>query len=351
MRRTLTLLVTFFLATAGMTLLATAGPARAAAKEPIRIEAQAAVTGLGSESGRQAREGLLLAEADLNVKGGLLDRPVKILLPETRGYPGPVVVACRILAGERGVPLLAAGDANPWLVRVGEDAALVASALVEAVVKSGHRRVALLYRNDEPGASNRDLVVAALQRRDLTSVAVESHRPGDRDFTAQLLNVQKSGAEALIVLTGEEEQALLTRRVNQLAPDLAYYGSPSLGQASAIALAQGAAEGKFTVLPYAASNPDPLVQAFVKRFRARFGHPPGTLAALYYDAAMLVARAIEKGKSDKPGDIRDNLKKLKAFPGVSGLDYTVNGQGEAVHELFLVKVVNGSPQVIRKIEG
>jgi hypothetical protein len=43
---------------------------------------------------------------------------------------------------------------------------------------------------------------------------------------------------------------------------------------------------------------------------------------------MMVAKAIELGKSDKPEAIRDNLKKLKKFPGVSGLDYTFNEKGE-----------------------
>jgi branched-chain amino acid transport system substrate-binding protein len=116
-------------------------------------------------------------------------------------------------------------------------------------------------------------------------------------------------------------------------------------------MAQGAAEGKFSATPFVASNPDPMVQNFVKRYVKKYGHQPELFSVLYYDSVMMVAKAVEMGKSDKPEAIRDNLHKIKGFPGVSGLDYTFNAKGEAVAEIFIVKIANGQPAVVFKIEG
>jgi hypothetical protein len=66
---------------------------------------------------------------------------------------------------------------------------------------------------------------------------------------------------------------------------------------------------------------------------------------------MMIAKAIELGKSDKPEAIKNNLKKIKAFPGVSGLDYTFNEKGEAISEIFIVKIQNNQPTLAFKIQG
>lgn len=353
-----------------------------AAPAPIKIGALAALTGGSAMNGQLAKDALTLAEEDLNAKGGILGRPVKIILEDAQGVPtagvnafrklveqdnvsvvigdhqSTVVLAFKPLAIQMGIPVLATGsamaiteDGNPWIFRVREYDALAASALVNAAVKAGNKKIAIFHNTDQFGVGGRDNIIAALKKKNMAAVAVEGHNTGDKDFTAQLLNIKKSGADAMIVFTHNEEHALITRQVNQLLTGINYYGSMTLSQASTINMAQGAVDGKFTATPYVASNPDPMVQAFAKRYQKRFNRTPEAFSVLYYDAAMMVGKAIEMGKSDKPEAIRNNLRKIKGFPGVSGLDYTFNEKGEAVNEVFIVKIVNGAPQVVQKIEG
>jgi branched-chain amino acid transport system substrate-binding protein len=352
------------------------------AAEPIRIGALAAITGGASMQGQQAKEGALMAEQDLNAKGGVLGRKVKVYLEDSQGVPtaavnafrklvddekvsvvvgdhqSTAVLAFKPIAIQMGIPVLATGsamaitqDANPWIFRVREYDLLAANALVNAAVKAGHKKIAIFHNTDQFGVGGKTNIIAALKKRGLEPVATEGHNTGDKDFTAQLLNIRKSGADAMLVFTHNEEQGLITRQVNQLIPDVTYYGSMALSQTSTINMAQGAAEGKFSATPFVASNPDPMVQSFVKRYEKKYGHPPELFSVLYYDSVMMIAKAVEMGKSDKPEAIRDNLHKLKAFPGVSGLDYTFNEKGEAVNEIFIVKISNGQPAVVLKIEG
>lgn len=352
------------------------------AVQPIRIGALAALTGGAALQGAVAREGALMAQEDLAARGGVLGREVQVFVEDSQGVPtaavnafrklvddrkvcavigdhqSTAVLAFRPLAIQQGISVLATGsamaiteDANPWIFRVREYDALAATALVKAAVQAGHKKIGIFNNTDQFGVGGRDNVIAAMKVLDLKPVATEGHNTGDKDFTAQLLSFRKAGADAVIVFTHGEEQALITRQFDQLLPGVAYYGSMMLSQTSTIQMAQGAAEGKFSATPYTLTNTDPKVQDFAKRYRTKYGHDPELFSVLYYDAVMMVAQAIEMGKSDAPLAVRDNLKKIKAYPGVSGLDYTFNEKGEAVNEIFIVKIVKGQPAVQFKVQG
>ena len=332
--------------------------------------------------GQQAREGALMAEEDLNARGGILGREVKVYVEDSQGVPtaavnafrkliddrkvcavvgdhqSTAVLAFKPIAIERGISVLATGsamaiteDANPWIFRVREYDALAATALVKAAVQEGYKKIGIFHNTDQFGVGGRDNVMATMNGLGIKPVAVEGHNTGDKDFTAQLLSFRKAGADAVIIFTHNEEHALVTRQFDQLLPGVAYYGSMGLSQTSTINMAQGAAEGKYSATPYTLTNKDETVQGFAERYRAKYGHDPELFSVLYYDAVMMIAKAVEMGKSDVPKDVRDNLHKIKGFPGVSGLNYSFNEKGEAINEIFIVKIVDGEPRVTTKIQG
>ncbi len=352
------------------------------AEGPIRIGGLAALTGGASMQGQQAREGALMAMEDLNAAGGVLGREVQVFMEDSQGVPTAAVNAFRKLMDDRkvcavigdhqstavlafkpiaiqnGIPVLATGsamavtaDANPWIFRVREYDALAATALVNAAIKEGYKKIGIFHNTDQFGVGGRDNVVAAMKAVGMAPVTTAGHNTGDKDFTAQLLSFQRAGAEAIIVFTHNEEQALICRQFDQLLPGVAYFGSMGLSQTSTIQLAQGAAEGKYSATPYTLTNMDARVQDFAKRYRAKYNRDPELFSVLYYDAVMMVAEAVKIGKSDTPLAVRDNLRKLNAFPGVSGLNYTFNAKGEAVNEIFIVKIQGGQAKAAFKIQG
>jgi branched-chain amino acid transport system substrate-binding protein len=352
------------------------------AETPIRIGALAALTGGASMQGQQAREGALMAMEDLNAAGGVLGREVEVFVEDSQGVPtasvnafrkliddrkvsvvvgdhqSTAVLAFKPIAIERGIPVLATGsamavteDANPWIFRVREYDNLAAIALVKGAIQEGYTKIGIFHNTDQFGVGGRDNVIEALAAAGLKPVAIEGHNTGDKDFTAQLLSFRRAGADAVIVFTHNEEHALITRQFDQLLPGVAYFGSMGLSQTSTIQMAQGAAEGKYSATPYTLTNMDERVQKFAERYRAKYGHDPELFSVLYYDAVMMIAEAIKIGGSDAPEAIRDNLRKLQAFPGVSGLNYTFNEKGEAVNEIFIVKIEGGEAKAAFKVEG
>lgn len=80
------------LAAAGVLALAlpSAGPAKAQSGEPIKIGFSMALTGPLSPNGKQALLGLQIWEEEVNAKGGLLGRPIKLVYYDDQSQSAPV---------------------------------------------------------------------------------------------------------------------------------------------------------------------------------------------------------------------------------------------------------------------
>jgi branched-chain amino acid transport system substrate-binding protein len=78
-----------------------------------------------------------------------------------------------------------------------------------------------------------------------------------------------------------------------------------------------ALEGAYFTLHYSRETPSPLAQAWEERYLSAFAVEPNTLAALGYDAASLLASAIEGAGSPSPDDAARILESIE-FEGVTG---------------------------------
>lgn len=68
---------------------------------------------------------------------------------------------------------------------------------------------------------------------------------------------------------------------------------------------------------YCVDNPTQLNTAFVEKYQARYGRKPDAVAAMAYDAADLLAKAIETAGSAEPSKIKAALASIR-FSGVTG---------------------------------
>ena len=90
-------------------------------------------------------------------------------------------------------------------------------------------------------------------------------------------------------------------------------------------------------------------QKFAKRYSDRYGSQPNAWAANAYDAAMIVARALDSGASDGKS-IRDYLYAVKEYQGVSGT-ISFDSRGEAIKSVAIKTVKNGNFVTVEVING
>ncbi|HAF48314.1 MAG TPA: branched-chain amino acid ABC transporter substrate-binding protein, partial [Anaerolineaceae bacterium] len=102
-----------------------------------------------------------------------------------------------------------------------------------------------------------------------------------------------------------------------------------------------AAEGAVFSSHYSAeAATTPASAPFVEAFRAEYGEAPSAMAALGYDAYMLVIDAIERAGSFDRDAIRDAMASTENFEGVTGY-ITINETGDAVKDAVVLEVQNG----------
>ena len=143
--------------------------------------------------------------------------------------------------------------------------------------------------------------------------------------------------------TGESERTPLIKDLLFLAKELGLdvqfmsHGAPQ--NAAFAKIAGSDANGFISGSPRWDEN-SPRVQAFIKRYTAKYNHGPDLYGPYFYDAVRLFAAAIEKGGYSRDG-IRKGLKELGDFPGVNG---TMNFEKSnvALLPLRFVKYENGT---------
>src|SRR5690606_13658800 len=100
---------------------------------------------------------------------------------------------------------------------------------------------------------------------------------------------------------------------------------------------------------YSVQDPSPAIQKFVQDYRNRFGATPDALAALGYDAAMILFDAMERAGTTEAAAVRDALAQTTNFPGVTGT-ITIDENRNAVKPAVVLQVVDGQFQYVETIE-
>ncbi len=134
-------------------------------------------------------------------------------------------------------------------------------------------------------------------------------------------------------------------RVVLIAPQLAFYnvtgiqllGSNGWDSPRLVELGERYVDGSVFVDGFFPDSKRLPVEKFVKDFYTEFEIRPGILEAQTYDTVrMLLSLIKEEGVVDRDG-IRDSLKRLGQFNGVTGITF-FNEDGEAIKSPYLLKV-------------
>ena len=109
------------------------------------------------------------------------------------------------------------------------------------------------------------------------------------------------------------------------------------------AVGQAAEYVYFAQTPFDISSTEEPMASFVKAYEAKYGDPPGFYAAHGYDAVMVLVQALRQANSTMALDVRNGLKGLADFPGVTGnIQFRDNGDVQRFMRVHLVS--DGKPR-------
>lgn len=325
--------------TVGCAATPSSPPPSAPSGEPIAIGFLGELTGPFAIWGVPARNGMRLAVADVNARGGVLGRPLELVERDTQGVPDEGVAALRGLIERSGV--VAAGglvssdvalatarvaeqERVPlFLVKAGSHRILTADSrhtfrtclpaapmnldpIVEFLKAEGLTRVGVLIADYEWGRAIETAVADRLSRLDGIELHVEVAPVGEREFTAYLRRFATFDPD-IVIGTGHPPGVLpFARQADELGIDAYVVGSNSPA-ASVMETAGQAAIDRYVDFS-CADYEDAGYHELAGRYWQEFGGIMEDDAVSGYGQVLMVAEAIEAIGEPDPARIADHLR-------------------------------------------
>ena len=337
------------------------------------------LTGDGASFGQSSREGTELAIAEINAAGGLLGgRKFKLLVEDDQSKPeeasnavtklitqDKVVAVLGEVASRRSlaaapiaqryqVPMITPASTNARVTEVGDyvfRVCFIDPFQGEVLAKFSFndlkaRRIAVLKDiQQDYSVGLTEAVVKQFTALGGQVFDPVSYSTGDSDFRAILTKVRSLKPDAIIATGYYTEAGIIVRQARELGMTMPILGGDGW-VGDPLKNGREALKNTFISNHYSGENPDPIVQNFVKSYRATFNHEPDSIAALAYDAVKVLADSLTRAGSTDGQKLRDALA-TSAVTGVTG-DLKMNPQRNVDKPAVIEEVtyVNGDVKFV-----
>ncbi len=343
------------------------------AAEDVRIGLVTPLTGDVATFGESTRNAAVLWAEEVNAKGGLLGGKVVLAIEDDRNIPaetanavqklisqnkvvavvGSVASKCTLagapIAQSAKVPMISPTSTNEAVTKVGDY--IFRACFIDpfqgtvmakfAFTKLNAKNAAMLYDigNDYTKglAENFKKSFEALGGK---IVASETYGVGESDFSAQLTKIRSAKPDVLFLPDYYNSVGLQAKQARQLGITATFLGGDGWDSSELVPIGGSAIEGGMFSNHYAPGSADPVAKNFYDNYVKKFGAPPDALAALAYDACLIVGEAITKaGKLDKTA-IRDAMAATKDLHAVSGV-LTFDANRNPIKSAVILEVKGG----------
>jgi branched-chain amino acid transport system substrate-binding protein len=324
----------------------------ALAAEPIKIGVTGPFTGGSAPMGASMRDGVKLAVAEINAKGGVLGRPIQLIerddeaknergvqvtqelinkekVVATVGFINTgVALASQRFYQEAKIPVInnvATGSVitkqflppehkDNYIFRTSANDLIQSVMIVdEAVNKRKFNRVAILADSTNYGQLGRGDLEHALAAKGIKPVATEKYNIKDVDMTSQLLRAKQGGAQTVLTYGIGPELAQIANGMEKLNWKVPMIGSWPLSMGNFVDNAGKNGDGALMPQTFIQDANTPKRKAFIEAYQKAYKverMPSAVSAAQGYDSIYLLAAAIKQAASTDGPKIREALESL-----------------------------------------
>ena len=172
-------------------------------------------------------------------------------------------------------------------------------------------------------------------------VGVTNYNTGDQDFSAQLTNVKAKHPDVIFAPGNFTESALIISQARKLGITCPIIGGDTWETQEFLDIGQGAVEGAVFSTFFATETPITEESGkFIEAYRNEYRKEPAAVAALGYDAYILILDALKRANSTDRVKLRDEIAKTRNFPGAAGI-IALDANGDAVKNAVIKVVKDG----------
>ena len=347
-----------------------------ASGDSITIGTVTTNSGTAAAYGEAEVKGFELAVSEINAKGGIKGKMVKLESMDDKGDATEASNAFNKLAGDNNVlavagPTISATTAAVAPLADQSKLVTIAPAATSDSIETGNylfrtcfkdsyqgevaarfaaenlkvKKVAVLYGTGDPYSSGvGEAFAKAAEKLGLEVVDKESSSSADdTEYSAQLQKIQASGAELLYApyyysVAGPyiiPQARSVGFEGYVMGPD-GYDGLKLTGDKSQYN------KTYYTTHYSADDNTNTKVQDFIKSYKSKNNAEPNTFAALGYDTIYMIKQAIEKaGENATREDVRNAVAGM-TFDGVTG-KFTMDKSGSPTKSVTVLEMKDGKP--------
>jgi ABC-type branched-subunit amino acid transport system substrate-binding protein len=339
-------------------LLATTPTPHAAAQDVIKIGSSLGLTGYGSLTDGNWRDGLELAIAAVNAKGGVLGRKLQLVYEDNKSTPQEAVVVYRKMMSEDKVVAFDSGcisagnfaaasfvtkaklpmflcsilprlpDEQKWAFSFLPPPKFEVDSRYEYLKnKTDIRKIGILGDPSPYGTLMRNIAVEQAKNYGLEVAANESYQQDDADFSVQIGRINAAGAGAIIMIGQGNAVITVSNNIQNLGLNkMLLLGSINERE---LLLEAGQVLGEQYLFP------SPMVQlaigdlnmisdpkaraaaeAFITPLKAKFGNKVDSAqASRAWDSLLMMSQAMEAAKTTEGTAVRDAFEKIGPYVG------------------------------------
>lgn len=363
----------------------------ASAQENVKIGSSLGLTGYGSITDGNWRNGLELAITAINEQGGVLGRKLQLVYEDNKSVPQQAVVGYRKMMSEDKVVAFDSGCISAGnfaaasfvakaglpmflcsiLPRLPEEQKWAFSFLpppkfeVEARYaylkdKTEVRKVGLLSDPSPYSVLMRGIAEKAAAEFGLTVVANETYQQDDADFSVQIGRMNAAGAGAIIMLGQGNAVVTVVNNIKNLGlSKILLMGSINERD---VLMAAGKVAGQQFLFPapliqlasddvsvIANSPTRTAAEPFIKAMKQKFGVGDSAQASRAWDSIFMMVAAMKKANSVEGAAVRDAFEKLGHYDGAgASYDFTTEQHVGIVKNPYVMATVNGDKLALTK---
>lgn len=350
--------------------------------QEILIGEFGSMTGNEATFGISTHQGIELAIEEINAAGGVKGKQLKLISLDDQGKPEEAVssvtklvtqdkvvallgevassrsLAAAPIAQQYKVPMLSPSSTNPKVTEVGDYIFRVCfidpfQGTVMAKFAHDHlkvSKVAIMYdvKSDySVGLSN--FFKETFTKLGGEIIAEETYVSNDIDFKAQLTSIKSKAPQAIFIPGYYTEVGLIARQARGLGLEIPLLGGDGWDSTKLYEIGQESIVGGYFSNHYTTDTEDPRARQFMDAFQKKFNALPDGLAAMGYDAAKVLADAMNRAPTLNSTDIRDALAATKDFAGVTGI-ITMDANRNPTKSAVVVQVAGATNKFVTTIQ-
>jgi branched-chain amino acid transport system substrate-binding protein len=354
---------------------------RAEDKAPVKIGIVYSSSGSQAHTGLQEANVIKMLVDEVNAAGGVNGHPVRAILEKSVNAAKKLVFSNKVhvlmgantssaikaiqqqVAEAQKVPYISMVGSDPALTKLGQQwyfrnslsADYQTGSIIDYAINVHKLKTFAMIFDAASASDQAKAFEEGLKKAGITLVAKGQFKTGDTSFNAQLLKIKQANPDALVTIGVAPEAAGIAKQVRDLGMNVRIIGLVAIVYDEYITLGGSAAEGTIAASAFRVDNPDPNVQAFVKKYKSKFNESPDHAAAQTYDALQVLFKALRDAKLGLTDDalaedrkqIRDALTRINDYNGVVGhLSYGPKDR-DAYHKTLVVEVKGGKWTVVK----